>query len=75
MRQIESYYLVRTARFEPHFDHLPSEEERVMLQEMRWWTNAEILASDATFVPRDLAARLGHLAAAGIPSEPVRLGL
>jgi 8-oxo-dGTP diphosphatase len=75
MRQIESYYLVRITRFEAHMDRLPSEEEREMLRDLRWWAVAEIEASAETFVPRDLAAHLRALAAEGVPRVPVTIGL
>jgi RimJ/RimL family protein N-acetyltransferase len=63
--QTETIYLVRTPHFEPRPTIPVSAEE---ISELRWWTLAEIEASDEEFVPRRLAELLRTL-------EPRELGL
>ncbi len=49
-------------------------EELEDMREWRWWTVAELHATDAELVPRDLAARLEALLADGPPPTPVDVG-
>jgi hypothetical protein len=44
------------------------------MHEWRWWTVAELHATDDELVPRDLAARLEALLADGPPAAPVDVG-
>ncbi len=56
-RQHEHFYTVRADRFEPDVRGW-TEVERRSMGEYRWWTAVEIVASDETFYPEDLAAWL-----------------
>ena len=70
--QAERIYLVRAGRFEPA-PRLDLAAENV--EELRWWTLDELLASDAKFAPRGLPALLRALLADGPPAEPVDVGV
>jgi TDG/mug DNA glycosylase family protein len=70
--QSERIYLVRTGRFEPA-PRLDLAAENV--EELRWWTLEELLASDAKFAPRRLPELLARLAAEGPPPAPVDVGV
>lgn len=63
----------RVAHFEPTRDGMTAEELEDM-RDWRWWTVAELHATDANLVPRDLAARLQDLLADGPPPAPVDVG-
>lgn len=61
-RQAERYFLIRTARFEPTFENLPTEEERREILDWRWWTAAEMRsAPDVRFAPATLPTLLDQL--------------
>jgi 8-oxo-dGTP pyrophosphatase MutT (NUDIX family) len=66
--QRETFVLVRVPAFEPRPDPLALDAEGV--REVRWWTLAELEASDATFTPRRLVALMHDLLESGPPSEP-----
>jgi ADP-ribose pyrophosphatase YjhB (NUDIX family) len=51
--QTEHYFMVRTERFDATRDGW-TELERRAVHEHRWWTVAEITASEATFYPERL---------------------
>ena len=70
--QRERCYLVRVEPFEP-VPRLDLATEGVT--DVRWWTPAEIRASDAVFAPRRLAALLDEILVSGPPSEPLVLGV
>ena len=70
--QAERIYLVRAARFEPA-PRLDLAAENVV--ELRWWTLAELLASDAEFAPRRLPQLLSELLADGPRQEAVDVGV
>lgn len=54
-RQSERYFLIRTPRFTPRFDFVPTEDERSALIAFDWWTAAAMRAATAhTFAPRNL---------------------
>lgn len=55
--QHEHFFAVRVDRFEPNVSGW-TEVERRSMGESRWWATAEIAASDETFYPEDLVARL-----------------
>jgi ADP-ribose pyrophosphatase YjhB (NUDIX family) len=67
--QRECWFLARVAHFEPTRDGMTAEELEDM-REWRWWTLAELRATDDELVPRDLAARLEELLADGPPPTP-----
>ena len=56
-RQHEHFFAVHVDRFEPDVRGWTDIERRSM-SEHRWWTSAEITASDETFYPEDLVVRL-----------------
>ena len=67
-RQTERFHVVRVESHEvaPTIDLLPEG-----VHGHRWWSLAEIDASDETFAPRALARHLRALLDGGIPGEPV----
>ena len=71
--QRETFVLVRVPAFEPRPDPSASDAEGV--EEVRWWTLAELDASAATFAPRNVAALLRDLLANGAPEEPLDAGV
>jgi len=73
--QRESFYVVRTAPFEPYHHGNPAEIEQRLFREFRWWSLDEIGASDEIFVPRALAAHLAELLRNGCPVEPISVGV
>jgi ADP-ribose pyrophosphatase YjhB (NUDIX family) len=72
VRQVERYYLVRvdSTDLAPQLD-LAAED----VHELRWWTLAELDASDEEFAPRRLAAHLHDLFTTGPPEEPIDAGV
>jgi 8-oxo-dGTP pyrophosphatase MutT (NUDIX family) len=72
IRQVERYYLVRvdSAEIAPQLD-LAAED----VHGIRWWSLAELEASDETFAPRRLAALVRDLLDAGPPAEPIDAGV
>jgi 8-oxo-dGTP diphosphatase len=69
--QRERCYLVRVEPFEPA-PRLDLAQEGV--DDVRWWTPAEVRSSDAVFAPRRLAALLDEILLTGSPAEPLVLG-
>jgi len=73
--QTESYYLVRTAPFEPApgltWDELRGEG----MTAVRWWTLDELEAADTLFAPSRLPALVRTLLVDGPPAEPVDVGV
>lgn len=61
-RQTEQFFCVRCDRFVVD-DGGWTEEERRMMLEHRWWTHAEIVATDDTIYPAELADILATLTA------------
>ena len=55
--QHEHFFVVHVDRFELDVSGWTDVERRA-IKEHRWWTSAEIIASDETFYPEDLVARL-----------------
>lgn len=72
--QHEHYYFLRTPRFSPTMRHNPAAAEQASFEGFRWWSTAEIRASDALFVPRPLAGLLTDLIEQGVPQQPIELG-
>ena len=73
--QTERYYLVRTPPFEPaprlSWDELRAEG----MTAVRWWTLAELEATDAIFAPCRLPLLVRELLLHGPPAEPVDVGV
>ena len=73
--QREQFVLVRPPRFQPSpqigHEGLVAED----VYELRWWTLAELEASDAIFYPTRLARFLRELLEQGPPEEPIDVGI
>jgi 8-oxo-dGTP pyrophosphatase MutT (NUDIX family) len=73
--QPEQFVLVRAPEFEPQpeigHEGLVAED----VHELRWWTLAELEASDAVFYPTRLAHFLRELLEHGPPDEPIDVGV
>ena len=69
--QHENIYLVRTGRFQPTSANNVDLSEVGIFVEFRWWSVAEILASEEVFGPRDLGRLLADLLAHGVPASPL----
>ena len=72
--QRERYFVVRVETREVAMDFV-NEDEMHILTELRWWSVAEIAASDEVFVPRAIAALLPPIIAGDYPEEPVDAGV
>jgi 8-oxo-dGTP pyrophosphatase MutT (NUDIX family) len=72
IRQIERYYVVRVEsdKVAPQLD-LAAED----IAEIRWWTLAELEASDENFAPRRLPQLIRELLEDGPPAEPIDVGV
>ena len=75
MEQHEQYFLVRMPRFEPDPSNNPAANEAELLEEFRWWSLADIAASEELFVPRKLAEHLSQLLTGPIPKTPIEVGV
>ena len=69
--QQEDIYLVRTLPFQPTSANNVDLSEVGIFLEFRWWTVAEIVASDEVFGPRNLGRLLADLLAEEVPARPV----
>ena len=72
--QRERYYVVRVPRTEISTDGWEALERQYM-EAGRWWSLAEILASEEVFVPRRLGELLPGILAGEYPPEPVDAGV
>lgn len=73
--QSEVYYLVSTEKFAPATDLNLDESEMVCVRQLRWWSIAEIAASNETFAPDKMAGALQDIIENGVPQEPFDVGL
>ncbi len=73
--QAERYTLVRTDAFEPAPHFTPDELAAEFVTAVRWWTPAELAASDELFAPRRLPELVAALLRDGPPGEPVDVGV
>ena len=76
--QVEDYVLVRTEAFTPRGDLDDEELAAEHLDELRWWTPAELDEAEAAnvkFAPRYLPALLRDLRRDGPPASPLSLDL
>lgn len=69
--QREQIHLVRAPRFEPAPVFTAEELAAEFVFEIRWWTLAEIRASEAVFVPRALGEYLGAILDGHVPNAPI----
>lgn len=73
--QRDDIYLVRTDEFQPAprltWERLNAER----VHELRWWTSAELDASDARFAPNALARVVRELLESGPPAGPIDVGV
>ncbi|MEU9129126.1 NUDIX domain-containing protein [Kitasatospora sp. NPDC048540] len=70
--QEQWFHLARTSRTDLGLAR-SGEEEHATLLGVRWWTLAELRATDEVVYPAGLAGLLEHLFTAGPPDQPVRL--
>jgi 8-oxo-dGTP pyrophosphatase MutT (NUDIX family) len=75
LSQDEDFYLVPIDEFEPDWSANPSKPELVAFRQFRWWSPAEIAASQDVFAPRLLAQHLQTLIEHGAPETPVDVGV
>ncbi len=74
---MEDFYLVRTTHFVPHGSMSTAELRAENVTTFEWWHIHEVLTyqGKAVFVPGDLGQLLNQLLRAGVPTQPLRLGL
>jgi 8-oxo-dGTP pyrophosphatase MutT (NUDIX family) len=73
--QPEQIVLVRTATFDPRPQIGRAGLEAEDVHELRWWTLAEVEASDALFYPTRLGRFLRQLLEEGPPDAPIDVGI
>ena len=73
VEQHESFFLARVPAAEVDSSGHTELEQRAVLGH-RWWTPAELAATDATVYPTGLPRHLAELLRAGPPAEPVDVG-
>jgi 8-oxo-dGTP pyrophosphatase MutT (NUDIX family) len=73
--QTERYVLVRTPAFEPNPRWTPEQLAAEGVAEVRWWTQAELAATDAVFAPRRLPQLAAELLRDGPPPELLDVGV
>lgn len=73
--QHEDFHLVPIAEFDPDFTTNPSQSELMAFRQFKWWTPAEIAASDDVFAPRLLAEHLQALIETGRPQTVIDVGI
>jgi 8-oxo-dGTP pyrophosphatase MutT (NUDIX family) len=73
--QREQFVLVRTPQFEPTPEIGRNGLLAEDVHELRWWTLAELEASDAVVYPTRLAQFLRELLAEGPPEQPIDVGV
>lgn len=74
-RQIEEFYRIPVARFEPTAERNPAPIENRAFRGFRWWAVEAIERSPETFVPARLGALLRRLVEEGVPPEPFDAGV
>jgi 8-oxo-dGTP diphosphatase len=73
--QAERFALVRTVEFEPAPRFSVEQLRAEYVTGMRWWTPAELEASDEVFAPRRLPELVAALLRDGPPGEPFDVGV
>lgn len=74
VRQFESFYLIRTRRFEPHGDNMHEQEEREATLAYRWWKPEEMATASDRFAPKRMAALVTRIVESGPPDRPLDVG-
>lgn len=74
---INDYYLVRTAGFPPRGSFCADRLRKENVTGFRWWCLPELRAyrGTAEFAPRPLPALLADLLTAGVPGQPLAVGV
>ena len=74
--QVDRFFLVRTAAFDPSPALSVEELAAEHVGEIRWWTQAELAtAGETVFAPRRLPELVAALLRDGPPGEPVDVGV
>ena len=73
--QVERYYLLRVPAFEPAPELTWAQLHAEYVTAVRWWTQAELEATDAEFAPRRLPELVRGLIVHGPPAEPLDVGV
>ena len=73
--QSEQIALVRTPAFDPRPELTTEQLVDEGVHELRWWTLAELEASDASFAPRRIVRFLRQLLEEGAPRAPIDVGV
>jgi 8-oxo-dGTP diphosphatase len=73
--QAERFALVRTHAFEPAPRFTVEQLAAEFVTGMRWWSLAELEASDELFAPRRLPELVAALLRDGPPGEPIDVGV
>lgn len=73
--QVERYFFVRTPVFDPVPGLTWAQLNAEYVTAIRWWTLAELEATDAAFAPSRLPRLLRELTLHGPPTEPVDVGV
>lgn len=74
LRQVESYFVVRTAAFEVTTEN-HEELERSFLSGYRWFTLADLESHGETLVPASFAELFAPLLAGDYPAAPIIVGV
>ena len=70
----EHFYVVRTEDPTLNFDGW-TDDERMDIGEVRWWSQEEIAGSGETFAPRNLAGLLPAVLRGEYPAQPIVTGV
>jgi len=73
--QVERYVLVRTHPFEPVPRFTPEQLAAEYVTGLKWWTPAELAASEELFAPRRLPELVAALLRDGPPGKPIDVGV
>jgi hypothetical protein len=73
--QSERIFLVRVASFEPRPLLSKTQLASEGVYELRWWTLAELVDSDANFAPTRIVRFLRQLLEEGPPEAPIDVGV
>jgi 8-oxo-dGTP pyrophosphatase MutT (NUDIX family) len=74
LQSVERYFLVRTGTLEVSKDGWTDYELR-LITDHRWWSLAEIAASENVFAPRQLAKLLAPILSGDLPTRPFDIGV